>query len=84
MKGFHNSLKDQFRTVEQGIDTIVWLAIADEVKSEKSGDFFFDREPVQKHLFAAFTSYAEERANELAAKLREMVTVKGLKLPTTQ
>lgn len=81
MPEFHKALSNRLRTVEQGADTIVWLAIADEATKFSSGTFFFDRAPANKHFFAAGTAYPHERADQFATKLRTLITEKGFKLP---
>lgn len=81
MPEFYNALKGQFRTVEQGADTIVWLTAADEAKKNKDGTFFFDRASAHKHLFCANTSYPPERTDELATKLRDLAEKNGVVFP---
>ncbi|NNJ64490.1 MAG: dehydrogenase, partial [Xanthomonadales bacterium] len=48
LPGFYRLTRKVLRTPEQGADTIVWLAAADEA-GEVSGKFWLDREP---HLSA--------------------------------
>jgi len=52
MPSFYNMMKNKLRTVEQGADTIVWLAISrnPEAAKKNSGAFFQDRQAVSKHL----------------------------------
>ena len=40
MPDFHTRMKDRLRTVEEGADTIVWLALSDSALKEKNGQFF--------------------------------------------
>jgi dehydrogenase/reductase SDR family protein 12 len=43
MPDFYNKMKDKLRTVEQGSDTIVWLALAKSAvvdPKNKGGQFF--------------------------------------------
>ena len=43
MPDFYNKMKDKLRTVEQGADTVVWLAMADAAVTDeknKGGQFF--------------------------------------------
>lgn len=81
MPEFYSALKNRFRTVEQGADTIVWLAIADEAVKYPSGKFFFDRQPVNTHLFAAGTSYTKQAVDSLVENLRRLIDEKGVDLP---
>jgi len=57
MPSFYNTMKNKLRTVEQGADTIVWLAISQNPEAGKnnSGEFFQDRKAVSKHLPLAHT-----------------------------
>jgi dehydrogenase/reductase SDR family protein 12 len=43
------------RTVDQGADTIIWLAISQDIPSDGNGCFFFDRQIVAEHLTLART-----------------------------
>ena len=36
--GFYNAMKSQLRTVEQGADTMVWLAIANDADAKAAMD----------------------------------------------
>lgn len=47
---FNKLMSPFLRTPDQGADTIVWLAAADE-PSQSSGLLWFDRAPVDEHLF---------------------------------
>jgi NAD(P)-dependent dehydrogenase (short-subunit alcohol dehydrogenase family) len=62
MPGFHEQNKDAFRTVEQGADTIVFLASNQDRVGSKTGLFWFDRSPVKTHMSMGGTdSSAKER-----------------------
>lgn len=59
MPEFHESNKAMLRTAEEGADTCVWLCYAD-IDPEKSGSFWFDREPARKHMPLSCTAYSEK------------------------
>jgi len=51
MPDFYAKMKDKLRTVEQGADTIVWLAASEAVRRDNdSGLFYQDRKAVSEHL----------------------------------
>lgn len=77
--GFYNLMKNQMRSSEEGADTIVWLAAADEAREHESGKFFFDRETVPTHMWGAGTQYTNELSEKLASKLRNLAENKGIK-----
>jgi dehydrogenase/reductase SDR family protein 12 len=66
MPDFYNKMKDKLRTVEQGADTIVWLAIAESPVTDeknKGGQFFqvrFLTMPVTKVSKLFWPSYPWE------------------------
>jgi len=71
MPDFHAKMKDKLRTVGQGADTIVWLAIANAAKEAQTGLFWQDRSPVSKHLPLAWTKSSPEEDAKLMAALDE-------------
>ena len=73
MPEFHAKMKNKLRTVEQGADTIVWLAIAEKALEKESGLFYQDREAVNTHLPLAQTRSTPEECAELMAKLDELM-----------
>lgn len=81
MPQFYNILKNQFRSPEQGADTVVYLAVADKASALESGQFFFDREPSSKHLWQAGTEYSEADVNQLVKRLKTIIEEKGFTLP---
>lgn len=81
MPDFYNATKNQLRSEDQGADTIVYLAIANDVLSFRSGDFFFDRKPAVKHLWLGGTQYANAEVDRMMVRLGEIVTEKGFSLP---
>ena len=60
---FHRVTEAILRTVEEGADTIVWLA-ASPAAAEQSGKFFFDRESVRTHWLSS-TKESEAEREEL-------------------
>ncbi|KAM8838171.1 dehydrogenase/reductase SDR family member 12-like isoform 2-T2 [Synchiropus picturatus] len=61
MPQFHQMMGERLRTVEQGADTVVWLALSRSASRTCTGQFFQDRKPVPTHLPLAWThSSAEE------------------------
>lgn len=81
MPEFYDMMKKRLRTEEEGADTIIYLAAAGDVKSFKSGQFFFDRRPASKHLWLGGTEYKESEADHLVQRLRTMIEDKGFSLP---
>ncbi|CAG9462547.1 unnamed protein product [Pedinophyceae sp. YPF-701] len=76
MPDFDKSMGDKFRTLEQGADTITWLALADEDKLEQGG-FYLDRKPWPKHLTLARTSYSSADVDRLWTQLETMAGLVG-------
>ena len=71
MPEFYEKMKDKLRTVEQGADTIIWLACSRSALENTNGLFYQDRQPVSTHLpFAQSRSTAEE-CKQFMAKLDE-------------
>lgn len=66
--GFYNTFKDKFRNLEQGADTVVWLAVCPEDRIER-GAFYLDRKPQSKHLPFAGTKYSEADVSVLVKNL---------------
>lgn len=71
MPSFYNLMKNKLRTVEQGADTIVWLAISQnpEAGKKNTGEFFQDRQAVAKHLPLAHTQAKPEEEEFLMKQL---------------
>lgn len=54
------------RTLEQGSDTIKWLAVSKSAHGNQvSGNFFRDRQVEMKHAPLAKTEYTEQQKQEL-------------------
>jgi len=70
---FHRNLKNQLRTVQQGVDTMMWLGMAEEKDVESgNGKFWFDREVVREHLPLAGTQPSEADVQSLLTQLEEL------------
>lgn len=69
MPGFHSTFSASLRTAEEGADTIVWLAAAEEALKENDGGFFLDRGSQPKHLLIGGTRYSREDVADLVARL---------------
>jgi len=70
---FNRLMGPMLRDTEQGADTIVWLAAADE-PAASSGLFWFDRRPVPTHLRSATEETPEDRA-ALWAELERLTSL---------
>uniref|UniRef100_A0A674MZR2 Si:ch211-165b10.3 n=1 Tax=Takifugu rubripes TaxID=31033 RepID=A0A674MZR2_TAKRU len=77
MPQFHRMMGERLRRVEQGADTVVWLALSRAAARTQSGQFFQDRRCVPTHLPLAWThSPAEDiqafiiQLDALAAAIR--------------
>jgi len=71
MPDFHAKMKDKLRSVEQGADTIVWLAVSPAALQFESGQFWQDRVPVSAHLPLAWTRAGQAEKDRLMASLEE-------------
>ena len=60
MPDFHAKMKDKLRSVEQGADTVVWLAISAAAASAPSGKFWQDRDTAAAHLPLAWTRSSQQ------------------------
>jgi len=74
MPDFHAKMKNKLRTVEQGADTIVWLALAQKPLELESGLFYQDRVPVATHLPLAWSKSSPVECKKLMEILDEMAT----------
>lgn len=75
MPGFYERMKDKLRTVEQGADTIVWLAMTENeaaVNPENSGEFYQDRRVVGKHLPLAWSRASQSDKDKLMSELEKL------------
>merc|ERR1719323_966325 len=71
MPDFHAKMKDKLRSVEQGADTVVWLAISSAALQGNSGQFWQDRVPVSAHLPLAWTRVGQGEKERLISALEE-------------
>ena len=55
---------ESLRTLEQGVDTVIWLGTRLDTTNLSSGEFWFDREPVPQDL-SRFTQNSEADKEEL-------------------
>lgn len=70
---FQKMMKGRLRTSEEGSDTILWLAIAQSVYTEASGQFWFDRQSVREH-FMPWTQATMEKKKLLWDTLEEVIS----------
>lgn len=73
MPSFYQSMKNRFRSLEQGADTVVYLTCQDPSKL-KSGCFYLDRAVQSKHLPLAGTKYKKSDVEKLVSKLDQMIS----------
>jgi dehydrogenase/reductase SDR family member 12 len=82
MPEFHSAFEASLRSAEEGADTIVWLAVADEALKEEDGTFFLDRQSQPKHLWVGGTRYSKEDVAGLVARLNDLARDKaGINIP---
>jgi len=74
MPDFHAKMKGKLRTVEQGADTILWLAVAQQPLTHQSGQFWQDRVPVATHLPLAWTRVGSDVEEKLMSSLEQLYT----------
>eukprot|EP01130_Rhizamoeba_saxonica_P018239 TRINITY_DN9061_c0_g1_i1.p1 TRINITY_DN9061_c0_g1~~TRINITY_DN9061_c0_g1_i1.p1 ORF type:complete len:643 (+),score=148.76 TRINITY_DN9061_c0_g1_i1:42-1970(+) len=65
MVSFHQKMEGKLRTIEQGADTICWLAANPDMNLEDSGTFYRDRKPEIKHFTLGKTNYSKNEADSL-------------------
>lgn len=73
MPDFYARFKDSLRTIEQGADTIVWLAVRD-TKALASGEFYCDRDVETKHLPFSCTGHSAKDVEMLMEKLNAIIS----------
>jgi hypothetical protein len=74
MPAFHKNLQSRLRSLAQGVDTVLWLALAD-VESLQPGSLYLDRAVQQAHMFMAGTQYRRE---DVDALWHELCSLAGL------
>ncbi|KAM9719194.1 dehydrogenase/reductase SDR family member 12 isoform 1-T1 [Menidia menidia] len=72
MPQFHQMMGDRLRTVEQGADTVVWLALSRAAARTRSGQFFQDRKVVSDHLPLAWTRSSAEEIQAFISQLETL------------
>merc|ERR1712013_705150 len=72
MPDFYEKMQDKLRTVEQGADTVVWLAIAKDAVKKPSGLFWQDRTSVATHLPLAWSKSTKQEEDRFISQLRVM------------
>nr|XP_046264105.1 dehydrogenase/reductase SDR family member 12-like [Scatophagus argus] len=72
MPQFHQMMGERLRSVEQGADTVVWLALSRAAARTRSGQFFQDRRPVPTHLPLAWTHSSAEDTRNFTAQLETL------------
>jgi len=69
---FYEKMRDKLRTVEQGADTVVWLAIAKDPVRKPSGLFWQDRTSVATHLPLAWSKSTRQEEDSFIRQLKNM------------
>ena len=70
MEWFNSKLEGNLRSGEQGADTILWLAVAEDEQLDKDGgQFWFDRAVVRQHMTWAWTKEKEGEREALWERL---------------
>uniref|UniRef100_A0A061RP24 Dehydrogenase reductase sdr family member 12-like n=1 Tax=Tetraselmis sp. GSL018 TaxID=582737 RepID=A0A061RP24_9CHLO len=77
LPGFSKQMSGKLRSLEEGSDTIVWLALEDPCNLTPGG-FYFDRKLQKKHLFWAGTSYRSSDVDRLWSRLCHMAGLQEL------
>ena len=72
MPEFHAKMKNRLRSIDEGADTIVWLAISPKALEQENGLFYQDRQPVSTHLPLAWTKSSPEDCRKLMEKLDQV------------
>ncbi|XP_015234303.1 PREDICTED: dehydrogenase/reductase SDR family member 12-like isoform X1 [Cyprinodon variegatus] len=72
MPQFHQMMGNRLRSVDQGADTVVWLALSRAAARKRSGQFFQDRKPVPVHLPLAWTHSSDEEICSFITQLETL------------
>ncbi|XP_056277710.1 dehydrogenase/reductase SDR family member 12-like isoform X2 [Pseudoliparis swirei] len=72
MPQFHQMMGERLRSVEQGADTVVWLAVSRAAGRTRSGLFFQDRTLVPAHLPLAWTHSSAEEIQDFMTQLETL------------
>jgi len=74
MPDFHAKFHKEFRTPQQGADTIVWAVVSEKARREfPNGSFFEDRKAVSEHLPMAGTRSTEMDREIFVNNLEKLV-----------
>ena len=74
MPDFYSKFHKQFRTPQQGADTIVWAVVSEKARlGLPNGAFFEDRRAVSEHLPMAGTKSTEEERELFVNNLEKFV-----------
>lgn len=74
-------MEGRLRTIEQGADTAVWLALCRAASRSRSGQFFQDRKPIPVHLPLAWTRSSSEDIQSFMAQLEALANAIQSKQP---
>ncbi|KAG7272276.1 hypothetical protein CRUP_008526 [Coryphaenoides rupestris] len=72
MPRFRQMMGDRLRTVAQGADTVVWLALSRAAPATPSGSFFQDRKIIATHLPMAWTHNSSKDIQKFLCKLETL------------
>ncbi|XP_026230785.1 dehydrogenase/reductase SDR family member 12-like [Anabas testudineus] len=72
MPQFHQMMGERLRSVDQGADTVAWLALSRAAARTRSGQFFQDRKPVPTHLPLAWTHSSPEEIQSFMTQLESL------------
>ncbi|XP_020779439.1 dehydrogenase/reductase SDR family member 12-like isoform X1 [Boleophthalmus pectinirostris] len=81
MPEFHKMMAGRLRTVEQGADTVVWLALCRAASRTRSGQFLQDRKPVPVHLPLAWTHSSSEDIQSFMSQMEALANAIQSKRP---
>lgn len=77
LPGFYKLLSGNLRTIEEGADTVIWLALQPKEKLV-SGAFYFDRAEAPKHLMFAATRSSHAMIDSIIGNLRSFSGLSAL------
>ncbi|XP_060940141.1 dehydrogenase/reductase SDR family member 12-like isoform X1 [Limanda limanda] len=72
MPQFHQMMGQRLRSVEQGADTVVWLALSRAAARTCSGLLFQDRKPIAAHLPLAWTHSSPDKVQSFMTQLETL------------
>lgn len=74
MPDFYSKFHNQFRTPQQGADTIIWGVVSERARKEfPNGSFFEDRKAVIEHLPMSGTKSTDEERELFVNNLKKLV-----------